>query len=593
MPLNTNPFPWLRAGADSDPGQVRQNNEDSFLANPQQGVFMVADGMGGAEAGEVASAMLKHEIGACCEELPNDPLERFQALADGIRKANQRIKAFAEENWFKGTGSTVVLLAFDPEVPSRAIAICVGDSRLYRLRKKDFSQLSYDHTIEASLPGVKNLSSRFRGVLTRTVGFEDHVELDVMDVDVKAGDTYLLCSDGLTGMLKDKVIRKTLLADRDAPATTTVSTLIDRANKAGGKDNITAIVIRVGTDMPVAGSAAEPLARAIIASHTFDDEAPTPPTATPLAVSTAQTSTRSAGPQWDGHVPVELTTPSQTVYAVDRLIAARGSGAVYHGVRQEDKLPVALKTGIGGKAFCLQNEKRHLDSLDHPAIIRCLDSFQTSDGEDPRQILVLEYLENLPSNTLRGRLRAAGALPLEEVLAIFNHYLKALVHMHTLSEPIAHGDLKPSNLYAPEKAPEMAKLLDFGSAILFKDIRDQPVGGSPDYLPPEAAAGIFNRNPAQTDIFALGCCLYEALTGERAYPRLPGDPDQARQLRASQRPDKTPCVWSYPVFQKYPRLKEIVAKCVDMSPDRRYENIQAFYIHLTGFAESIHQPTKE
>ncbi|MDT8389384.1 MAG: protein phosphatase 2C domain-containing protein [Lentisphaeria bacterium] len=592
MPINETPFSWLRTAADSDPGRIRQNNEDSFLSCPRQGVFMVADGMGGAEAGEVASGMLKQEIAACCDHLPEDPLERFQSLADGIRRANRRIKAFAEENWFKGTGSTVVLLAFDPQTASRAIAVCVGDSRLYRLREKKISQLSHDHTIEASLSGVKNLSSRFRGVLTRTVGFDDRLELDVMDIDVKAGDIFLLCSDGLTGMLKDKVIRKTLLADPKPSPAATVSALIDLANKAGGKDNITTIVIRIGMEIPAADTAVKPLAAVIAACRGTDDDAPTPPTTTPPG-GPAPDSADAAAPPWDGHVPAELTTPAKTVYLVDRLISAHGEGSVYHGIRQEDARPVALKTGTGGKALCLENEKRHLDRLNHPAIIQCLDSFDTSDGAALRKILVLEYLENLPANTLRGRLRAAGALPLAEALGLFNRYLKALVHMHTLSEPIAHGDLKPSNLYAPENTPEMAKLCDFGSATRFKDIRDKPVGGSPDYLPPEAAAGMFNRNPAQADIFALGCCLYEALTGERAYPRLPGDPDQARQMRASQRPDKTPCSWAAPVFQKYPRLKEVVAKCVDLSPDRRYENIQAFYIHLTGFAESIHQPTKE
>jgi serine/threonine protein phosphatase PrpC len=224
----------------TDVGRERESNEDSFLALPP--LFVVADGMGGARAGDVASRTLVEvfeEAGAAGE------------LSDGleatVHKANAHIHQMAvEDPSLKGMGCTATA-SYVAE--GRLTTAHVGDSRLYRLRGGALEQLTEDHSLVGGLVRLGRLTPEEaevhpqRSVILRAVGVEANVEVDVLHHDLEPGDVYLQCSDGLTAMVRDEVIRETL---ESFPALDVAAEmLVELANAAGGRDNITVVLFRV------------------------------------------------------------------------------------------------------------------------------------------------------------------------------------------------------------------------------------------------------------------------------------------------------------------------------------------------------------
>jgi serine/threonine protein phosphatase PrpC len=225
----------------TDVGREREGNEDSFLALPP--LFVVADGMGGAEAGEVASqtAVETFEEAAAAGGLPD-------SLEATVEEANARIHAMAEEDRSRaGMGCTVTASV----VAGGRLAVAhVGDSRLYRLRGDAFEQLTDDHSLVGGLVRLGQLTPQEaeehpqRSVILRAVGVEPTVEVDVFHHEIEPDDVYLGCSDGLTGMVRDEVIAETLRMF--SGLTEAAEMLIELANAAGGRDNITAVLFRIG-----------------------------------------------------------------------------------------------------------------------------------------------------------------------------------------------------------------------------------------------------------------------------------------------------------------------------------------------------------
>ena len=225
----------------SDVGLERTGNEDSFLALPP--LFVVADGMGGAEGGEVASRTLVEafEEAAAGGELPD-------SLEATVQKANSRIHAMATEDLsLKGMGCTTTASYV---AGGRLTTAHVGDSRLYRLRAGSFEQLTEDHTLVGGLIRLGQLTREEaavhpqRSVILRAVGVEASVEVDMLHHDLAPDDVYLACSDGLSGMVRDEVIAETL--GMVETLATAAEMLIELANAAGGRDNITAVLFRIG-----------------------------------------------------------------------------------------------------------------------------------------------------------------------------------------------------------------------------------------------------------------------------------------------------------------------------------------------------------
>jgi len=238
----------------TDIGRVRSRNEDSFGLDPELSYYVVADGMGGHGNGEVASQVaveafgehLKRALAAGAPERP----ESGEALDRAIHHAHDRVlKAVEEDSALSGMGTTIVGVLVDQRKMSIAH---VGDSRAYRLRRGDFELLTDDHTWVNQQVSAGYMSEEqarvhpLKNVVTRALGGEGDVEVEVDHVELEPGDLYLLCSDGLSAMLDDTEIGD-LLRDRANPLDATCRTLVERANSRGGVDNITVLLLEVAS----------------------------------------------------------------------------------------------------------------------------------------------------------------------------------------------------------------------------------------------------------------------------------------------------------------------------------------------------------
>jgi serine/threonine protein phosphatase PrpC len=226
----------------SDTGRQRNANEDSFFVRSP--IFVVADGMGGAQAGEVAS---KTAADAFDIDLPDAPPERI--LRETIVEANRRIHELARTDPSRaGMGTTLTAAIVNAAAEEVAIGH-VGDSRAYRLRAGRLEQLTRDHSLveemrrKGQLTDAQAEDHPQRSIITRALGPEPEVEPDVQTVPALPGDVFLICSDGLTTMLGEEQIAKLLAGATSMSAA--VRALIDEANRAGGRDNITALAFRL------------------------------------------------------------------------------------------------------------------------------------------------------------------------------------------------------------------------------------------------------------------------------------------------------------------------------------------------------------
>jgi serine/threonine protein phosphatase PrpC len=281
--------------AKTDTGLQRRDNEDSAYARAP--VFVVADGMGGAQAGEVASQIA---VEAFEQGLPEDgsPEER---LATRAREANRRIHELSQtQSERAGMGTTLTAAYLDGD--DLAIAH-VGDSRAYLFRDDALTRLTQDHSLVDELVRRGKLTEEQaaehpqRSIITRALGPEPQVEVDTWMYPLREGDVILLCSDGLTSMVSEELVATVLARSESLEAA--AQGLIDEANGAGGRDNITVVMFRLeevgseqGSDQPtLVGMAAPPVDTAAAARRT---PAPPPPSAGGASAAGTQTSARRA-----------------------------------------------------------------------------------------------------------------------------------------------------------------------------------------------------------------------------------------------------------------------------------------------------------
>jgi PPM family protein phosphatase len=226
----------------TDTGRQRSANEDSvFVRAP---LFVIADGMGGAQAGEVAS---KTSVETFDRGLPDGPPERV--LRQTIEGANRTIHKLARQDpSLAGMGTTTTAAILD-EVAEEVAIGHVGDSRAYRLRRGKLERLTRDHSLVEEMKRKGQLTEAQaedhpqRSIITRALGPEPEVEVDLQTVSAQAGDVFLICSDGLTTMLDDEHIERLLARATSMP--NAVRALVDEANRAGGRDNISVIAFKV------------------------------------------------------------------------------------------------------------------------------------------------------------------------------------------------------------------------------------------------------------------------------------------------------------------------------------------------------------
>lgn len=243
----------------SDVGQSRSHNEDCFAIDADHGLFLVADGMGGHGHGEVASqlaveairnAMLENDARSAGGNSPSAEGIRPHAarLAAAFREAhNTVVHAMREDSTLLGMGTTAVGCAIHDEIAAFAH---VGDSRAYRLRDDDLELVTEDHTwvneqvMAGYLSADQARSHPLKSVVTRAIGGDREIAVDVREIEVRDGDVYLLCSDGLNTMLSDRDIHDHLAADGTLEEM--CHRLVDAANERGGLDNITVLVMAIG-----------------------------------------------------------------------------------------------------------------------------------------------------------------------------------------------------------------------------------------------------------------------------------------------------------------------------------------------------------
>jgi protein phosphatase len=251
---------FIAAGL-SDVGLHREHNEDSFCILSEHRLFVVADGMGGHLAGDVASRMATSEMTAFFDETRIDGAEWHRGddarltpdqnrLVSAVKLANQRIfQASIQNRSVQGMGTTVVGALYTRE--DRKIHIAhVGDSRAYRVRAGGIAQLTRDHSLlNDYLLVMPNLTTAQRerlpsNVITRALGMQDGVAVDLYFENVEPGDVYVLCSDGLNGMVSDERILG-IVQGAGADVEIAAKALIAQANRNGGEDNITVVVVRI------------------------------------------------------------------------------------------------------------------------------------------------------------------------------------------------------------------------------------------------------------------------------------------------------------------------------------------------------------
>lgn len=249
-------------GARTDLGCVRESNEDSFRIAPDLNLFILSDGLGGVAHGEVASTMAVEAIAAHCQEaiknpslplngdLRHDLSDKTNRLASAVRHANRLIyDAALADDTLHGMATTVVGIWVDQQNLS---LVHVGDSRAYRFRAGLFEQLTRDHSIVAEQVRMGMITredaeqSPLQTILTRALGPQANVEVDAEEYSILDGDSFILCSDGLSRMVSDEIIARAI--QNSTCSQIAADRLVELAREAGGSDNITIIVLRLELD---------------------------------------------------------------------------------------------------------------------------------------------------------------------------------------------------------------------------------------------------------------------------------------------------------------------------------------------------------
>ena len=254
----------LEIASCTDPGMVRSHNEDSIASDAANGLVVLADGMGGYNAGEVASGMATTVITTEMQQLLTkaqpfeiDPETSNPVAARMIReqvlKANTSIyQAAQSQPQYAGMGTTLVVCLF---YDNKVMVAHLGDSRLYRLRGEEFSQVTRDHSllqeqIDSGLITPEQAKhAQHKNLVTKALGIDPQIEPEIHEYDARPGDLYLLCSDGLCDMVTDEDIGMTLQA-LGANLKLAVQQLVQMANDNGGRDNVSVILVRVLREYP-------------------------------------------------------------------------------------------------------------------------------------------------------------------------------------------------------------------------------------------------------------------------------------------------------------------------------------------------------
>jgi len=348
------------SGASTDTGQVRDGNEDSYLVDRRLDLFAVADGMGGHRAGEIASATALDGLKAAVDE--------GTPVADAVGRANTAVwdKAAGDTD-LAGMGTTLTAAIFDAGTLTIAH---VGDSRAYLLRDDRLERLTTDHSLVEELIRDGKLTEEQaavhpqRSIITRALGVDSSVEVDVYSLVLQGGDRVILCSDGLTSMVRTAGIAEVLRAEPDPTAA--ANALVDAANAAGGEDNITVVVLDAVAEAkdPLPSSVAAAIRPRGPGASTAPIEVVEP---TAVGVVTTTTSMDAAPPAAAGAEPEAVGPPRDTARFREPRRARRAGRGV--GRFLAFALPIMVIIGVGIAAIGWYARNSYFVAFDHGKVV--------------------------------------------------------------------------------------------------------------------------------------------------------------------------------------------------------------------------------
>jgi serine/threonine protein kinase len=278
-------------------------------------------------------------------------------------------------------------------------------------------------------------------------------------------------------------------------------------------------------------------------------------------------------------------------YELLDVLGRGGFGEVYKGRMASNGQLVAVKHLFAGRqASRFVKEAKLLQQYHHPDIVEYVDFIEVEGlGDDKEFFLVMEYLPGMPGAGLNQRIRRSRfGLEPAEVVEIFIHYLSALQFLHENPRPIIHRDIKPGNLYAPVGQPHKAKLFDLGVA---RDVSGTMttgmIPGTLDYMAPEFARPGSERGTPQSDIYAMGVTLYESLTGNKPFPRLPKSDQEAFVQFVARAQNPPPVNYGMPVFREISKLEQVLRKSLAEEPVDRYASAGRMLADLEALLEEV------
>ncbi len=554
----------------SSVGPVRDNNED-FVGfwQPQTleekrshgAVAALADGVGGLDRGEVASRLAVETALQTFREAPEGKSPQ-QLLTQMFNAANLAVYDKASENHGRSRMATTLSIAVLRN--NQIVVGNVGDSRVYLVRKAEITQLSTDHSYVGMQQKFGLISeedaktSQNRNILTRSVGHDPVIRVDVEEATAMKGDRIVLCSDGLYAHVADSEIAD--IVSRLSPAQA-CRQLVALAEKRGTDDNLSVQVLQIND----------------VEELSYYRGAP------------------SYHKSVDSTAGYELQ-PGQTLddrFFITETISRSGMATIFKATDQQTKETVAIKVPFmqfesdAGFYSRFEREEEIGLGLSHPYILR----FIPIEGHRSRPYIVTEYLRGY---TLSHLLNSMRPMPEKDALPLASRICDALAYMH--EHGIVHRDLKPQNIMICYDGT--IRIMDFGIAksaegrrITFAGFT--PAVGTPDYMAPEQVKG--KRGDERTDIYSLGAMLYEMVVGATPFEaenenmfvimnaRVTGDPAAPRK--------RNPNV--------SPQVEEIILHAMEREPGKRYATAAAMKeeldapgtVRLTGRCDRLKKPT--